>query len=291
MVWTGQDTRERWQQRYEAARANLLDARTVLQVRERLVAPSGLVMFGDILALRQVSRVGVFSGSFNPQTLAHAVVTEAARSTQRLDVVLWVMARKTVDKESVDRASLTDRVVQLQAYARAAAPHDAVVVMDAGLYADQADAVQSLAGQKCEVWLIVGFDKVIQIFDARYYTDRDAILRRLFGAAGLLVAPRAGQGSDELAALLMEPANRPFAKQIKLLPASSEVATIASTEARRLMRTDVTSDELSMLLTPEGAALGLATGAYHDIERLQDGTLLDRYRVRNQWLDSIAHTT
>lgn len=283
--------RNGWHQRYEAARGDLLNARIVLQARERLASPDGLTVFGDAAALRQAGRVGVFSGSFNPQTLAHAVVAEAARATQRLDMVLWVLARTTVDKEGVDRASLADRVVQLRAYIRAVAPNDAVVVMDAGLYADQAEAAHSLVGQKSEVWLIVGFDKVVQIFDARYYTDRDAVLRRLFDAAGMLVAPRSGQGSGELAVLLMEPANRPFSSKIRLLPVGGEVAAMASTEARHLMRADVGADVLSTLLTPEGAALGLATGAYRDLDRLSDGTMLDHYTLRNQWLDAMAHAS
>ena len=38
---------------------------------------------------------------------------------------------------------------------------------------------------------IYGYDKVVQIFDPRYYDDRDAALDRLFALSSLLVAPRA----------------------------------------------------------------------------------------------------
>lgn len=290
VTWMGQMTRDAWHRRFEATRADLLDAHRMLDVQARLAAASGPVVFGDAATLRQVERVGVFSGAFNPQTLAHAVVAETARTMQRLDMILWTLTRTTVNKEGVERAVLADRVVQLHAYIRAAGSNDAVVVIDAGLYADQAVVIHSLVGDDGEVWLIVGFDKVVQIFDERYYTHRDAALVRLFGAASLLVAPRGRQGEIDLAELLVKPANRPFAARVSLLPVEPDIAAIASTEARHMMRSEAVPDDLSGLLTPEGTALGLATGAYRDVERLRDGTVVDRYAARMQWLHSMAHT-
>lgn len=281
-------SRETWHQRFEEARADLLDAARVLEVRDCLAAASGPCVFGDREALGQATRVGVFSGSFNPQTVAHAVVSEAARASQRLDMVIWAMARVTVDKEGVTRATLADRVVQVRAYIRATAPQDVVAVIEAGLYAEQAEAIRSLVGRDCEVWLIAGFDKIVQILDAKYYTDRGAILGRLFANARLLVAPRASQGASDLATVLAEPENRPFASKIALLATRLDVATIASTQARQLMQEDVLPEALSALVTPEGAALGLATAAYRGLERLSDGTTVDRYAERNRKLDALT---
>ena len=291
-----------WLARYERARADLLDGQRVLSVRTQLTrAADAPVVLGDVApdpaprAPLQARRIGVFAGSFNPQTVAHAAVADAARAAGRLDLLLWALARVTVDKERVERASLADRAIQLLAYSRAAAPDDAVLVLGAGLYADQAETMRRLIVPDAELWLIVGFDKVVQIFDPRYYADRDAALRRLFAAAGLLVAPRAGQGEADLAALLARVENRRFASGVRALPVPNGLAEVASTQARRLLDGDgppdgaVSFDRLARVVTPEGAALGLATGAYQQAEPSQRNPRADRYAARLRWLDALAN--
>ncbi|HEY7832201.1 MAG TPA: hypothetical protein VIG30_01435 [Ktedonobacterales bacterium] len=284
-----------WRQRFEQARADLLDGRHVLDLRTQLAKHTDEpVVLSDRVALGRARRVGVFAGSFNPQTVAHAAVAEAARAAAHLDALLWALARVTVDKERVERAMLADRMVQLVAYCRATVPGDAVIALDPGLYADQAEVVRGLLAPDAELWLIVGYDKVVQILDPRYYADRDAALRRLFAAAGLLVAPRAGQGADELRALLSRAENQPFAAGIRVLPVPGTLAEIASTAARRLLAGARAPDgaaeyeALARTLTPEGAALGLATGAYEVARPVPDGTLVDRYGARLAWLDALA---
>lgn len=291
MEQKGSLTREGWLARFAAARAALMDADRVLAVRERLAAHGSdeALLLGDQLAVASARRVGVFAGSFNPQTVAHAAVAEAARVARRLDGVIWAMARVTVDKEQVARATLADRVVQLEAYCRATGS-DGVAVLNAGLYADQAEAVRRLVGAESEIWLIVGFDKIEQIFDARYYRDRDAALERLFASAGLLVAPRAGRDATDLAELLAVPGNARFAERVNYVPVSLDMAGIASTAGRLRLRDtpeDGAFEALGGVLTPEGAALGAATDAYRAAERLASGTRIDRYELRHVWLDAL----
>jgi hypothetical protein len=131
----------------------------------------------------------------------------------------------------------------------------------------------------------------VQIFDARYYADRDAALRRLFAVARLLVAPRAGHGQVDLDALLARPENQPYADHVRGLPLQPELAAISSTVGRaRLAQGTATADDLSALLAPEGAALALETAAYAEPTRLSSGELLDAYWLRQAWLATLADT-
>src|SRR5689334_6133742 len=84
-----------------------------------------------------------FIGSFNPLTLAHVALARAARREGRLDLVVWAFAAVTVDKERVARASLPDRLAQMAAYVRRR-QHDALVVLNHGLYVDEARALRTL---------------------------------------------------------------------------------------------------------------------------------------------------
>src|SRR5712692_7568203 len=59
----------------------------------------------------------VFTGSFNPPTLAHLAMLKQARqcSRQHKSVHLYAaMSKHTVDKESVERPLLLDRILLLQ---------------------------------------------------------------------------------------------------------------------------------------------------------------------------------
>lgn len=283
-----------WRRRYADAATALWDTERVLVARERVEATGGATGGGVTLlaggeALGSARRVGMFAGSFNPLSVAHVGVVEAARRAQRLDSVIWAFARVTVDKEGVERASLGDRVVHMESYLRHTAPTDSLAVLGAGLYADQAEALRAQLAPGAELWLVVGFDKIVQIFDPRYYADREAALRRLFAAARLLVAPRAGHEQRDLAAALARSENQAYAGQVTYLPLQPELAAISSTEGRaRLARGTATAEELSALLAPEGAALALETAAYAEPTRLGSGELLDAYWLRNAWLAALA---
>src|SRR5207248_8509577 len=83
-----------------------------------------------------------------------------------------------------------------------------------------------------ELVFLVGHDKIVQIFDPRYYSDRDGALRELFALSGFLVAPRAGAGIDELRDLLAEPENRQFAARVRPLALAERYRAMSSTKAR-----------------------------------------------------------
>lgn len=291
-----------WLKRSTAARKEL-DDMTVVAHYQRIIdrcdpaaAPSAHI-FNWPAAARHTRRVCLLAGSFNPLTRAHIALEEAARKAAQLDVIIWTCTAITVDKERVARASLPDRLGQLSAYVKnAAAPEGNVLaLLNRGLYVDQASAIRPHLGPGVELYILIGFDKIVQIFDPRYYTDREAALRALFAQAKLLVAPRAGAGAGELEALLARPENTPYAGHVRFIHMSPEYAEESSTEARALAaRLDPTSDEaLRQVATPEGMAL-IATGAYapvtttdHHVTPDVDDTS-DAYLWRQTWIRASA---
>lgn len=213
--------------------------------------------------LRSAPRVGLLAGSFNPMTLAHIALARAARRELQLDAVVWTCAVVTVDKERVSRATVEDRIAQLAAFSRRRAC--AVVVVNRGLYVAQARALRALAAPGARLVILIGFDKLVQIFDPRYYADRDAALHELFALADLAVAPRAGFGPDAMDALLARRENRPFAPHISTLRMEPTYTATSATEVRQRARDAAVADtQLARLVPPEALALIDSTGAYRD---------------------------
>lgn len=234
--------------------------------------------------LRAALRVGVFAGSFNPLTRAHVALANAARRAAGLDALIWACAAASVDKERVERAALVDRLAQMSAFV-VGRQREALALLNRGLYVDEARTLRALLAPSTELTLIVGYDKIVQIFDPKYYADRDAALRALFSLARLLVAPREGEGAEALAALLAQPENRPFARYVRYLDVPAGYAHDSSTEARALAaETPADIAALSRLLPPVGLALALHTGAY----RPTMPTVDNPYTVRARWLDALA---
>ena len=126
-------------------------------------------------------RRGAFPGSFNPLTLGHLAVAEAAHLQCELDVIDLVVSRVALAKEAVERPRLEDRVAVLHAAAESR-QWLGVVVTDSQLIADVA------AGYDV---VVMGADKWAQVVDPAFYGGsteaRDTALVRLPQVA---VAPR-----------------------------------------------------------------------------------------------------
>jgi nicotinamide-nucleotide adenylyltransferase len=171
--------------------------------------------------------------------------------------VLWTISRVTVDKERVTRAPLDARLATLTALV-AARPGDAVALINRGLYADQAQAVRDALPDLASLAIITGYDKIVQIFDPHYYADRTAALDELFGLAEVLVAPRGDADAADLAALLAQPANQPYAARVHFIPLDPRWRTRSSTEIRDRIAHD---QPIADLVPPESLAL-VDSGAY-----------------------------
>lgn len=178
----------------------------------------------------------VLAGSFNPPTVAHLALLKQARRYTHLHEPMHLYAafsRHTVDKETVERPLLLDRIVLLQDLLRRRIPEAGIMLFNRGLYLEQAEAIRRSFPQVRRILFVLGFDKIVQIFDPRYYDDRDAALSKLFSLAELLVAPRGNQDEDDLSALVQQPQNARFARFVHPLPFDPAYRQISSTQVRQ----------------------------------------------------------
>jgi hypothetical protein len=129
---------------------------------------------------RLTTRRGVFPGSFDPLTIAHVAIAEAAHVQCRLDHLDLVVSRIALAKDG-HHEPLDER---LDALRRAAGhrPWLGVAVTDRQLIADIAEGYDVV---------IVGGDKWTQLHDVAFYggsqSGRDEALARL---PEVVVAPR-----------------------------------------------------------------------------------------------------
>lgn len=253
--------------------ATLFAHRTVLEDLDpdgppRLVALRGAPAFGSL---------AVFPGSFNPPTSAHLLLAERARR-EGFACVLFVLARNTVGKEPSGMIP-EDRLLALRFIAQRAGM--GVAVCSSGLYVDMADAA-AMVYPGTEIAFLIGSDKVTQIFDPSYYTDRDDALDALFSRARLIVAPRTEDGQVVRDAL-ERAENRRWADRVSVLPLHPAVSDLSSTRVRGLLQsgaepTGLVPSAVGTFLGEIGAFAPPATAA---------GEGIDRYRLRTQLLDAL----
>lgn len=219
----------------------------------------------------------IFTASFNPPTLAHlALLKEAQRYAREHEPmqVFAAMSKHIIDKEMVERPLLADRLLLLSEVLRRRLPHAGILVFNRGLYVEQAQAIRaSFPGVK-RILLLVGFDKIVQILDPRYYDDRDVALTDLFKLAELLVAPRGADGQNELHALLQRPENQGFAHAIHSVSLNSAYRDISSSEIRQ------GSAGYEHDIPQEVRAFLRETRAYSPLLQDPDGHELDAYEQR-----------
>ncbi len=233
----------------------------------------------------------VFTGSYNPPTTAHlAMLKEGGRYAQQHGgmQVFAAMSKLTVDKERVERPTQLDRIMLLNLVLRRMVHGAGIILFNRGLYVEQADAIYRSFPAVKRVLLLVGFDKIVQIFDPHYYTDRDAALVELFRRAELLVAPRGHDGSQELQSLLHQPENERFARHVHLLPFSNNYRDISSTYIRQqaAQRLETLRD-----VPPEVRQFIRETRAYSPPLQRADGSKIDFYTQRTNRLEALLHHT
>ncbi|MGI8792924.1 MAG: hypothetical protein ACR2H3_07095 [Acidimicrobiales bacterium] len=120
-----------------------------------------------------MGRVGVFPGTFNPMTVAHVAIAEAAWRQLGLDRLDLVVSKVPLAKEALERPTLEHRVGVLLTLAKTR-PWIGVAVTEAKLLADIASGYDVI---------VIGADKWTQLRDPIYYggdvTRRDDAIRRL----------------------------------------------------------------------------------------------------------------
>lgn len=177
--------------------------------------------------------LGVLPASFNPPTAAHEALVREAGVTVPFDEILLVQDQRAMDKELVD-ATLEDRLLMLLALF-GADQRISLGIATRGLFLDKVEALQGMYPKNTQTYFIVGYDTIVRVLDAAYYTDREESLRALFSQARFLVANRGACGAKELTELFGLQENRSFAAQVFSLTLSAEQAGISSSEVRRLL--------------------------------------------------------
>ena len=128
--------------------------------------------------------IGVYPGSFDPPTIAHVAIAEAAVQHAGLERLDFALSRVALGKE--DRAGVDGRR-QVLARLVAGRPELGVVVTDAQLVADIARGYDVV---------VMGADKWAQVNDPAWYDSpaaRDAALAAL---PRVLVVPRPGFATE-----------------------------------------------------------------------------------------------
>lgn len=219
----------------------------------------------------------VFPGSFNPPTNAHIALLQQARVFARDYEPMHLYAaisKRTVDKESVERPTWLDRIELLYIVLHNYLQDTGIILFNRGLYVEQAQALRSSFPGVQRIFFLLGFDKIVQIFDPRYYKDRDASLVALFKLAELLVAPRGNDGENELNVLLRRPENERFAQYVYPLPFDAQYRHMSSTLIRQ------GKVESSHDVPREVQHFIRDTHAYETPLRNPDGTIVDAYEER-----------
>ncbi|CAN5560510.1 hypothetical protein BH10ACT1_BH10ACT1_04750 [soil metagenome] len=190
-------------------------------------------------------RLGCYPGSFNPPTVAHLAVAEAARDAANLDRVDWVVSRRALGKEALVVPSIEDRLGLLREVA-SSRPWLGVVVSDLRLIADLAAGYDAV---------VMGADKWRQVNDPAWYDhdpeQRDAALA---GLPLVLVAPRAGDAIIELD-------GHPLPAGVERLSVGEDHRPVNATAIRA-------GDPAAQgWLLPEAAAFDARTRAWSDPDR------------------------
>jgi nicotinic acid mononucleotide adenylyltransferase len=237
----------------------------------------------------------VFPGSFNPPTTAHLAMLEQARqfaqqnvSSEEGEMLLYAaLSKHIVDKERVERPLLLDRIVLLETLLQHRLPRTGIMLFNRGLYVEQAEGVRTSFPAVKKLYFLLGFDKIVQILDPRYYENRDAALHELFALAESLVAPRGQDGPDALNVLLAQPQNQKFAHSIHVLPLDTTYRDISSSRIRQ----HSSDNEYSQDVPQEVRQFMQETHAYDPPLQLENGTTIDYYEERVKAMQALLRDT
>jgi nicotinate-nucleotide adenylyltransferase len=173
----------------------------------------------DLDFYRQTSerpqKLGILAGSFNPPTVAHLELAQAASGC--VDAIVCVVPRVFPHK-GYSGATLEQRIEMLDA-AGLGIPH-AIAASDQGLFIDIARECRDHYGKGVRLSFICGRDAAERILHWDY--GRDGVVEEMLREFELLVAPRGGHFSP--------PAE--YKSRIHSLSVRSGHESVSSTEVR-----------------------------------------------------------
>jgi nicotinic acid mononucleotide adenylyltransferase len=227
--------------------------RTLDEMRAEPTSAARLVT--DLPGTRNLA---VLPGAFNPPTRAHLALARSARDLG-FDGVLLSLGSVTVAKPETglaleDRLALLVRMTEHE-------PGLGVVVVNRGLYAEQAEAISSAIPGVRDLTFVAGMDKLPQILDPRYYADLEAALAALFARARLLIAARGGEDRDAFERLLADRLGSRFRERIDWLALDPRWRDVSATSIRDAL---ARREDVSQWLPAEITEHLRETGAFAD---------------------------
>ncbi len=185
-------------------------------------------------------KLGIFSGSFNPLTVAHIKMVEEARERFQLDELLLLLAKANVDKD-IFGWPLAGRILTLKRYAEN--QNDVSVgISSHGRYIDKVTALKAVYPAETEYHFIIGYDTLVRIFDPKYYADVHAELQHLFSQCRFIVANRDHVDIETIKQFLAQPKLQPYSLSVAHLILPDFYAEVSSTEVRqRIAEGDIIS--------------------------------------------------
>ncbi len=187
-------------------------------------------------------RLAFLPAAYNPPTLAHVHLLEAALEVDGVEHVAAMLTTRNVAKD-VFGASLHDRVAMLLEL-HGERPELAVLAANAARIIDQASALSAAVGD-VGVDAIVGFDTLERLFDPRYYADMEGELAPFFERHRVIAANRGNHHVTEVEAWVRANAG-PFAGRILVREIHAHPASLSSTVVRESVAVGL--DELPVSL-------------------------------------------
>lgn len=223
----------------------MVDLQPILESLTKSDRPKlGFVLRAPNRIFQAGQKLGVFSGSFNPPTVAHVRMCEHAQRQLGLHEILLLLAIVNVDKTQFD-FSLQERAEMMLAVAQERSDWS-VALCSHGRFVEKAKAVVEAYPEGTEVWFIVGHDTLVRIFEPRFYLDMPMhqALEHFFGLARLAVFPRGGADEKAVREFLSRDEVRPFADKIAILPSEPSLLWVSSTLVRQKLKRGETVTEL-----------------------------------------------
>ncbi len=187
-------------------------------------------------------RLGIFSGSFNPITVAHTKMIDAAQKEYNLDEILLILARANVDKD-VFGLSLAERLFTLKLYAENRQDFS-VAACSHGKFIEKIEALTPAYPHGTHFSFIVGYDTFIRLFDPKYYTDLHSALEALFSQCHFIVGNRQDYDAKAVARVMEMPDYRRYAGCIDVIQLPDLYADISSTAIRAQIEAGKSVDHL-----------------------------------------------
>jgi nicotinic acid mononucleotide adenylyltransferase len=177
--------------------------------------------------------VALLPGSFDPITVAHAALADSAG--EWADAVVLVYSVRTVAKDAGTEPPLLPEPERIEALREFSAARGLMVgLCSHGLLVDQVRAAEARF-PSAELTLVVGSDKVLQLFDPLWYQDREAALEGLFGRATVRYAIRSGE-AEAVRAALADPANARWSDRLRQIDVARDAAAVSSRLVRAHLR-------------------------------------------------------